>query len=354
MTTENNSSLFGGGAVAATNTGDDRPAVYIEDGTYVFRASSLKTEDCQLIRTLQGETPNAHSANTLAAFAAGHEWEPKIIERYEGMRDAKFTEDQKEVVLQVASNIIVRGHIDGIIVEDDGTQTLGEVKCLAPTTMDSIRRAGTVGGAFGYDIQLSIYMHALGLPGEWVVGVKGWVDSKGQPVPWKDRSQFPDGEQVLTEIHTETVDEPPVKFGVIMRKLIGVVKAYEAGEDVACPESTYGCRFWPRCDGVDDKETPVAIEDGEFRSQINHYATLINDARTTKKIYDEQEKEAKKELTELMGQEQRITTDMYVITNPQSKGRRTLDKNLLAEKLGDLSEYEKVGHPYHTMKVTEL
>ena len=353
MTTENNSSLFGGGAVVATNTGDDRPAVYIEDGVYVFRASSLKTEDCQLIRTLQGETPNAHSANTLAAFAAGHEWEPKIIERYEGMRDAKFTEDQKEVVLQVTSNIIVRGHIDGIIVDDDGTQTLGEVKCLAPTTMDSIRRAGTVGGAFGYDIQLSIYMHALGLPGEWVVGVKGWVDSKGQPVPWKDRSQFPDGEQVLTEIHTETVDEPPVKFGVIMRKLIGVVKAYEAAEDVACPNDTYGCRFWPRCDNVDEPETAVTI-DGELAATIDSQATLLVEARAMKALWAEQEKETKAKLTELIGQEQRITTQSYVITNPQSKGRRTLDKKLLAEKLGDLSEYEKVGHPYHTMKVTEL
>ena len=356
MTSEpDKTKLFGTGSVATTSSGDDRPAVYLEEidgvNTYVFRASSLKTPDCQLLRLLQGETPEPWSDNTLAAFAAGHEWEPKIIERYEETHDGQFTDDQLEVVLQVSPNIIIRGHIDGIIVASDGTTTLGEVKCLAPTTMDSARRAGSIGGVFGYDVQLSIYMHALGMPGEWVVGVKGWVDNKGLPVPWPDRSQFPDGEQVITELYTEHIEEPPVKFGVIMRKLMGVVKAYENGDGGECPTPRdYQCRFWKTCD---EKEDEVVTLTGPLAKKFDDAAEMLAEARALKAQAAAMEKQAKEDLNEIV-QDNKTKTKRFSVTNPESSGRKTLDKIKLAEAVGDLAAFEKIGKPYRTMKVTEL
>src|SRR5690606_13617948 len=101
-------------------------------------------------------------------FDAGTAAEPHILARLEKLGWSLDGTAQQEGELRILPGVIIRFHPDETGASPiDGVRRLVECKALSNSTFEQARRKGT-GTLFAYDWQLSIMMHALGLPAAWV------------------------------------------------------------------------------------------------------------------------------------------------------------------------------------------
>lgn len=92
---------------------DNRPAVYFEDGSWIFRASAIGSCPVKLAAIALGRVEE-HSQRTLKAFELGHEHELIVKDRLarEGVR---VICDQLEANIPLGNGAVIRGHIDGVL-----------------------------------------------------------------------------------------------------------------------------------------------------------------------------------------------------------------------------------------------
>lgn len=95
--------------------GDNRPPVYWEGDNLVIRASALGTSCLwELAAAGQGYEPGTLPPALVRAFQAGTDAEPYVIKRLKQEYGLVFLSSQEEGDWEIAPNIIVRHHPDGI------------------------------------------------------------------------------------------------------------------------------------------------------------------------------------------------------------------------------------------------
>lgn len=164
------------GNVAAENLGDNRPAVYQEDGAWIFRASSIGSCATKLALIASGEV-EVHSAKTLNAFRLGHEHEEIVKDRLT-RAGVVYMMDQLALDISIIDQptdtrpkVFVRGHIDGTIKDCPALPKFGlnepvpglallEVKSMYGPGFDNFLATGLKDYP-GYETQVKLYAFYL-------------------------------------------------------------------------------------------------------------------------------------------------------------------------------------------------
>lgn len=137
--------------------GDDRPSVYHDPDIdrWVYRASSLGSCERRLVAHRRGIHAQPVPDWLQVRFDEGHEWETRILQRWEDDNTGCLALSQDNLILEVGKHAAVRGSIDGY--DDRGTIVDG--KFLGPYLYDRLRSKGI--SAFPhYEWQQAAYAHA--------------------------------------------------------------------------------------------------------------------------------------------------------------------------------------------------
>jgi hypothetical protein len=228
---------------------DNRPNVYEDDGMWVYRASSLGNCVKALVAARLGYEAFPHPDWLLKKFEEGNRAEPQLIERFTRyddnmlwwMLDPNDTEaygayphvrfenthdDQFTCQIPVGATAVIRGHMDGIAESAAGQRVVVECKAFASSYWDKYMKQGIEAFPY-YATQLSLYMHATGLPGMFVVGLKNTDGDIDDDSP----------------VHVDMFDTPPLGLGAIKARVAKIEKIAATGELPACDQNQYPCQF---------------------------------------------------------------------------------------------------------------
>lgn len=310
-----------------TDKADHRPDVYQEDGTWVFRASSLGGCTRSLVLTALGEQGNRTKPThvqkgmdegtaaeaTILSAARNHGWKPLPITAKD-LSLAQYGEidatGQLVVEFPVGAKAIVRLHPDGIAQkfrtqepdakwrDDDELQArrVMEAKALK----NPPKTAAGIAGLHGYGWQFAAEMAGTGLPMLLLVGAKG-----------------DDGTVKVGDVTPYWIDEPPYTMGQIKGRVLRIVGMIERAKKEGvkgipdCDVKQFPCpHFADWHDGQaihlgKEKGDLVELVEGEGREVdwgevtrfLNSLGAAQLDARDAKARIDH----AKKRLKEILG-----------------------------------------------------
>lgn len=280
------------------DTGDDRPARYVEqdaDGNdvVVYRASSLGMCERALVGFGRGEPAAPLPEKFVKIFQEGHNWEDRILARYEDEYACEVMSRQREVELDLGvvhgARVIVRGHIDGLSVDhDNGDVILIDAKKLRESSWAKFRTQG-IEMIRNYPWQMSVYWHALMAEG---LGLDGWALIGGMLEGEGDEARLVDVE--LAEGY-----DAPLSLAAIRKRVARVEKWLAEGYDtreVPCDKGTYPCPFfklhdedpdevfeWP--DDVQGIALPLLDKLAEVNAKISELEKQVKKLKSTKKQY---------------------------------------------------------------------
>ncbi len=246
----------------------DKPAVYEEGASVIYRASSLGNCIGALVRARLGVTGSPPPDAMLERYAEGHEYEATVLQRGLGVDWLEVTStdnlalfgkvvvdpatNRNQVETEIAwGNKVVRCHPDGVVTRGSTLeQFVCEVKFLGP---DMFREARDDFDAFltahpSYKWQAAIEMLSTGLPLLYVVGEKDIVEVEGERVL-----------RGVGEVLTTEVTTPPFNLVDVKMRIAEVEGWVARGEMPACPlPLMYPCAYWADHQ-VDEK--PVIDDD---------------------------------------------------------------------------------------------
>lgn len=293
--------------------GRDAPPVYLDDatGAWVFRASSLGGCPRALVEHRLGHPAEPVPASMLTKFDEGKAAEPVILKilqakygwepiaDWQKERHGPLAEDGQVMVQLPVGPAVVCAHPDDIMVrtkaepgEDEpwqvGHVAVVEVKALSESMFKQWEAAGPqfMGS---YEWQLAVQMHATGLPGLHVVGVKG-----------------DDGKVLADRVYVHHQLRPTKSFGDIAIRALGVLRdadAIEAGErrldDVDC-EKCWPCGFWTRAGNACAKREADEL-DHETETRACSIALAYTQAREREAKAKGEAEEMRNAMVELLG-----------------------------------------------------
>lgn len=248
--------------------------------TWVFRASGLGGCDSALVRAGRGEVGRSAPGWMLERYQEGHDFEALILTRY-GLglaghrrgpvhaRNWRMMDGQYEIEFPVGDHTVIRGHLDGIYTvvnaRGDDHRLIGEAKFLGPDMYAKYLRDGITAFPY-YEMQLSIYMHALRLPAAFIVGQKVIHEVDGQR------------EVTLGEVTYDLIHEPPIALGQIKARVARLVSLIESGREVECNTRAFPCPYYAvegtLCNGSDankhDKNSnpEISTVEGEDAAEL--------------------------------------------------------------------------------------
>lgn len=228
--------------MAEQRSGDNRPAVYEDNGLLIVRASALGSCLWELIAVAQGHEPLPWPARMLRAFGEGHDREEPTLRglEQEGWR-LEWSWAQKEIDLRVGGNRVVRVHPDcaGYPTTQPTTPHCLEVKWLHNSSWSNWRRHGIKAATEGQKWQFSAEMAATRMPLCIIVGNKGETpDEEGNRPPCAHEG----------ELHFEFLTEPPYSLGDIIKRVKELHDVAMSGDVVTAGRpcdnpKQYPCRF---------------------------------------------------------------------------------------------------------------
>lgn len=294
--------------------GDDRPAVYEEDGAWIYRASSLGNCPKELTAIRCGFTPAPFPAHFDKIFADGHRGEDVIIAELE-RRGHVITRQQEEVNLEVLPGVFIRGHIDGVM--DD----------------DIVFDAKTTSAKYGiskqlhekYEFQLSVYAHALGLTERRLV------------VAEKEKES---GDVIASSVDIRTPDTL-IPLGVILARVAKIESFarhyFETGDYPQCDEKQYPCGAFALHHGKAEDEDPYGgyvpvLED----NSLDRYAAMYIEAQQAEAAAKDEKANARKMILEHLGGERDQATEQHAIAFTGSDMTTVFAKDRLERYLKSL------------------
>lgn len=207
---------------------------------------------------------------------------------YDPERDVDYTL-QPRVWLPVTKTAVLRAHLDGIAAEvkqeQDGGRRVVEAKAFGDGYWGDFQHAGLA--AFpGYEWQVSVQMYAAGFS---LLGVDAGKDYM--------RALFVVGHKAneemaklhrcakgdVFEIAVVKVDEPPVKYGEILKRVLGVEQYVKKQELPKCVEGRWPCAYFQlgECEGKPKVEAET-VDDEEFVGLCREYWTVSQDEKSAK------------------------------------------------------------------------
>jgi len=275
---------------------DNRPNVYEDDGMWVYRASSLGNCVKALTAARLGYEAFPHPDWLLKKFDEGNAAEPILIDRflsyypnvdwymldpndeasygayphvkYMNTHDGQFT-----CQIPVGATAVIRGHMDGIAANGTGGRVVIECKAFAASYWDKYMSKGIEAFPY-YATQLSLYMHATGLPGMFVIGLKnadGIIDDE-------------------SPLHVDWFDTPPIGLGAIKARVAKIERIAATGELPACDQNQYPCQFVYLHDEQEKDEVPeiVSPELDAFAELYEQGCVLEKEGKGLKEFAKEQ------------------------------------------------------------------
>lgn len=300
-------------------SGDDSPSVYRDsDGRIVYRASATGGCSKALIHHYEGEVQliGQKRRDLLERTAKeGHIHERAVKEQI-AREGARVVDQQKLVENVVMPNVVIRGHIEGLIQTDNGKDTqrvlgftisnpaLTEIKSLSNKRFDAWKKHRFVG-----DHQ------------------KAWqISNYMKPYPDLDVLYIcKRREDGTMDIIVIPAGEPPVPWKTIRNKILLVEKHRRALTEPACDVPQWGCPFWnlhEEDDGQDDYEPgeeEIAILE-EILPKWHALKVLEDEAKEA----EIERKRLSKEVINLMGNKKKLEIEiggeLYKVTQVNSSG----------------------------------
>ncbi len=299
---------------------DDRPAVYREGTSWIYRASSFGNCPKELTAIRCGHTPAPFPQRFDKIFADGHRGEDVIIAELES-RGYKVTDRQRQINWQIpGTNCVIRGHIDGIIEDSAGNRSIFDAK----TTSAKYGIAKNLHAK--YELQLSIYGHALGLETA-VLGV-GVKDPETGDVE---------------SVTIQAFDSLPVSRAEIiakMHQLDGYAKHYDdVGDFPYCDEKQYPCGVYQlhHGKGGDDGDPYGGFFENRVEdNSLDTFAAMYLEAAQAEAAAKEAKANARKMILQHVGGEENRTTGDYAIKFTGTGIKKELDKARLERYLASL------------------
>lgn len=294
---------------------DNRPYVYVENGTPVYRASSIGLPLRCLTAARAGETPLEAPEYLRRAAEAGNRYEVIVKDRLTA--DGYVVgEEQGFVELLVPVGGLngnefakIRGHLDAtsITSPDDPLDRMLEVKSMSENVFTKWT-AHRFDSFPTYAAQLSVYMHAVDKPALYAVVCRD-----------------------TDEIELIPYDEPPIEFEDIANKVRAVESLHAQGIMPPCHGAQYSCAFDYLCDRRDIDPADVPPDDDSVLAEaLERY----DEMREMGKQYDVLKANARDDvIAALAGRKKAIvgTTSVSYVTSK----RKTLSTKKLRARLGD-------------------
>lgn len=301
---------------------DDRPAVYLEGNRTVFRASALGGCLRALVAARLGYDPLPFDEASELRMGEGNLHEPVIVEwlKTEGW---PVVDQQCLVELTVADTIVIRGHIDGIGRRPGRDDVLVEIKAMGE---DPFKRwvADRFASNDRYAWQVSTYMHALNVPGLFVV---------------KNRN--------TGAVDVMEIDEAPIPLAKIKARAAQVEAIARRGDFPECDTAyLWNCPYRYL---HDQKELPglASVDDTE----VDALAGAYDRARTLATQADSMKKLARDRLADVVRDRKKVKTGSWSVSCSLQK-RTTVDMAKLRAEV-DVTPYE-VTSEVETVRVSEV
>lgn len=318
--------------------GDNRPDVYVEDGTVVYRASSLGMCVRALVaigRDNYQEAMGKERIDLLERSADEGNLHEDAVRQKLVREGWKLVSAQDEVNIPIIKGVIVRGHTDGVLIPpDDDTdyrphEHLLEVKSMSNKRFDRWTKQG-FDGFLKYAYQISSYMQAN--PGRDVIYI-----IKRREDGFENRFVIP-------------ADSPPISWKHIRTRILTAErhrrKRASFPECDLTSQERFWCPFFYLHDEEDPSDGPVEMTDEDKavladmipkRMELKAIENAGKQAEEDRKILD-------KEILNLMGATEQLKDfeagdETYLITQVNGGGERVDLAKLRADFGEDLTAY---------------
>lgn len=259
---------------------DERPMVYGEAERFVYRMSACGSCVRALVAARLGFQPEPAPRALEEAAEEGALLEPGVLEHLE-REGWRIADRQREVEIPLPSALI-RGHVDGIATREGGEVLVGD-RLVRPgerlvvevKTMSRAVFARWLAGGFEdnyfrrYAVQVSLAMHATGLPGLYVVYCR-------------ERPEPPGGRWSV-----RVLDEPPVPVQDILLRMAEVEFAARRGELPPCDtEHRSFCPYRYLHEDEGEAEAPEGLNEVAFAQWARQYVEAQEMIRKYEAIRD--------------------------------------------------------------------
>lgn len=310
----------------------DKPICYEEDDKVIYRASAAGMGLQALVAARLGYEAMPPSEDQQRRFDDGHVHEEAVIKNLE-KEGWQITDQQREVNIRLFANVYIRGHIDGIRAHPElrPTKTGFDIKSMSTASYTKwLDKRFEVGGyVAGYAIQLGLYGRDLNLPMELIAKNKD------------------NGKIDVYEL--QTGDFSFAKLKIKMAKVEAYAK--QGNIDLPCDGGWFCPYRWMH----EDEETKaefVVNPTPEIESLIKRYLGEKEAVKAAEKVLESTRQKIEDTLPAIA----EVKTPFATLSKSQSPGRKTLDKEAFNTKFPDidLNQYQKVGHPYTTIRITPV
>ena len=324
------------------HTDINRPPIYEIDGTVYYRASAIGGCINELVMFRRGEQSESKTTYIEQVMETGKEYEADVRVQVAQQADYTIESESEPVQLEVDPGHVIVGNTDGWMMTMGLAPVGTEFKTLGEDAFKKFVRSGLE--TFPeYQWQLSIYMHAVGLP--WVYAAAPRMREKGEDGEWKFWVEV-DKTKIL-----DLIDKPPIPLSRIRRKIrrINTLAQMDFTDLPPCEKAKF-CSMVRFHDLIGGN---IEAEEAEKLGKGDELYDLLRRRQVLKDLEDDTAKDRKAvdaELKAMMeGPAQIEGIGRWVPVN--KPGKVTLDRNQLTMDLGEgIEKYEKVGNPYREIR----
>lgn len=289
----------------------------MENESVIYRASSLGGCQKALVAQRLGYVPLAPPEKFLKIFAEGTALEETVYtllyaEGYD------VSDEQLETNFHVSNNIIVQGHIDGLVTREGRTRLL-EIKTMnADSYAAFVNKRWNMGGLMErYKWQVSAYMNSLDDPHNPNCGIE---------------LMFVAYDKETGSLHWEIKETPFYDDSDIRRRILSVESAVSRSELPVCDVQQYPCPFYYLHDEAAREESDDEELDG--------FATAYLEARKRERIVKDEITALRSSIERSLGSSDRVDVPAARITRYTTK-RTSLDKRAMEDDGIDFAKYER-------------
>jgi hypothetical protein len=248
-----------------------------------------------MVAAARGIKPKPHQQWFQEVLEEGNRMEPHILAQYKAATGCEFVDTQPEVEMDLGiingNRVIIRGHMDGIVMNKYGDTRIVEAKKFRLSTYPNFV-ANAVNVNPYYPWQLSVYMIASNMPADFVGG-----------------RYDPDTDKI-TEITTYAYNTPPISLDEIRKKIVETedfIRGGFAADEVPCVGS-YPCGYYELHDeqtgkGNDAIALTLTPELDDLLNNWAELASMIKDEEAIVKSLQASKKVLSDELRAILSKE---------------------------------------------------
>lgn len=335
--------------MTSPHTDTDRYPIYEIGGVVYYRASAIGGCINELVMMRRGELGEDRSQYIQDVLDTGKDTEAAVKAAVATQVDMTLAADHEAVALEIDPGHVIVGNTDGRLagpftnLSYTGTEAGVEIKTLGEDSMRNFIRSGLERFP-EYQWQLSVYMHATGLP--FIYAAAPRMREKADGGTWRFWVE-PEKVHILG-----VITEPPIPLVKIRRKIRRINALAELGMDQLpmCEKAKFCsmARFHDLIGGNVEAEMAEVVEsdDDLYGLVVRRRELKMEEDRIAaeRKDVDEQLKALMEGPVAIRGLGRLVPVLM--------PGRTTYDTQQMVMELGAeaMEKYEKQGSPYAQLR----